>query len=273
MYIVYNCYMKNWMYTNYKINSKKGSKLFMYLQLEIMLSESYQSRGSSPLSTHSTPQIPIKAPQININGSRCRPKAAARRQKSVPTCMTTPTDNEIKPIEHPSVTRNRPKHGEHKWMRQLSTMEKQEDLLEDLLTNPQTRLIPKPPTPFPSTPFPFQSIEDESRTRHYNLSGHYDTQPDYSSIQLSQESYFSPFSPTTYGKSQSLPRLLQEAEKRLPRTSSLLVDQRHKVSSIPKLPKITSTCLVSPMEGRVMHRKSRSFSDPTIHPLYADNNN
>lgn len=219
-------------------------------------------RGGFPLSTHSNP---IQSPQTNRNLQRCRPKAAARRQ--APISISKPHSkigNEPAENQNIAQCRNRPKHGEHKWMRQLETLEKQEDLLDDLLT---ARTL-KPSTSFAITPMP---LYHESRHMKSHIGGHLDAHSDQSTTQLSQESYFSPFLPTTR-MSQSLPRLIQD-EKQQPRASGLLVDHRHPIpSSVPKFPKITSTCLVSPMDGIVMHRKSRSFSDPTIHPLNTDRN-
>ena len=205
-----------------------------------------------------------------------RPKGARHR----PLRITKSYDGHTpQPVTMATTRPPRPRHGEHKWMRQLGTLENPDRLLEDLLT----------PTPHhkPPTPFPFLSVpQADTLVRPHPPSqhpwecdgGHYEATPTPPSPILSQESYFTSFSPTTHGKSQSLPKLLLESEKRLPRLttptrlttpSTLLIDQRSS-SSIPKLPRITNTGytgLTGYQRAEVAHKRSRSYSDPTIHPL------
>ena len=201
-----------------------------------------------------------------------RPKAARHRSLRITKSLDGHTPQ---PVTTATTRPPRPRHGEHKWMRQLGTLENPDRLLEDLLTPTPHH---KPPTPFPFLPVP--QTDWPRPPSQYNREcdrGHYEASPTPPSPVLSQESYFTSFTPSTHGKSQSLPKLLLETEKSLPRLttptklatpSNLLIDQRSS-SSIPKLPRITNTCLTGYQraEVAVTHKRSRSYSDPTIHPL------
>ena len=72
-----------------------------------------------------------------------RPKAAC------PGSPPTPFPRMIHEKPEKQVLRKRPKHGEHKWMRQLSTLESSENLLYDLLGNETQRT---PTISSPSSP-------------------------------------------------------------------------------------------------------------------------
>ena len=73
----------------------------------------------------------IKGLSINPKDQRKQrtPKAAC------PGSPPTPFPRMIHEKPEKQVLRKRPKHGEHKWMRQLSTLESSENLLYDLLGN------------------------------------------------------------------------------------------------------------------------------------------
>ena len=217
------------------------------------------SRDSTP-----DPPQPTRDP-LPPRNNYTRPKAARTRSFNKPSPLE---DTMIQGMVLPA--KNRPKHGEHKWMRQLSTIENPDNLLKNpnnLLNNPDNLLndlLGTKPVLKQAIPFPHMETSHTHNNNACYPDSHYDMQSN-----LSQESYFLSMSPSiTRNKTKSLPKLLLEAERKLPRLatpSNLLIDKR---SSIPKLPQITTTSLVSPSVRNIAHTRSRSYSDPVIQPLY-----
>ncbi len=236
-----------------------------------------RSPSNHSLSNHSplNPSPPDPVPQKTTYR---RPRAARTRSLSTSTTVDDQIKQDI-PVIPVSTGRNRPKHGEHKWMRQLNMIETPNNLLEDLLaTKPsQKQLAPFPYMDMSHTHTNSQTHNNKSldcNSSDYDMShaqinsSHYDID-----LNMSQESYFLSMAPSST-RSQSLPKLLLETDRKLPllaTPSNLLIDHRSRRSTIPKLPQITTTRLVSqPLNGSIVHGRSRSYShrEPVLQPMY-----
>ena len=251
-----------------------------------------------------------------------RPKAAR------PGSPPTPFPRMIHEKPEKQVLRKRPKHGEHKWMRQLNTLESPENLLYDLLGNETQRT---PSISFPSSPINrgrsnlchtvhenvTMTTESNSHTpnnqiipsimlanqeydnaflyvpndsppslsfpyipKDTSLSSSFSYTPKDTSLSsslpytpkdtsLSSSFSYTPKDNSLFAKNHSSPTLslpyLMKAERSLPKFNTVSSGFRRSASSIPTLPRISST--TNNKLSDIVHQRSRLFSDPLLQPI------
>lgn len=181
--------------------------------------------------------------------------------------------------------RRRPKHGEHRWMRQIATTDitdhSDEDLLYNLLGMSQTTLSPS----FLAISPPTQLRQNRLRHRqHYSMTTPTSELPtlnyDYNNetppiITVTDPENPTPsiiFSPDSEEPSSpvlSLPELLHK-EHHLPPLTPTSRYNHDTQSSIPKLPRIPSAERTY-LKNYTHHRRSRSYSDPLFSGLLYKN--
>lgn len=209
-----------------------------------------------------------------------RPKAARPASRSPPTPLSPfPTPLPPNPEEYIKLKKPRPKHGEHKWMRQLATTETPEDLLQDLL-DPRTAES-SPYLSFPSSsqiPSRTPTRSSLRRVKTVPPPTHIGSDTQLPSITVTRPSITVTrpekhqqsliYSPELNAHSHSLSlSTLADAEKRLPKLSRVTKSNNTAsqfTSSIPKLPRIVSADSHALPSLASHHQRSRSYSDPAL---------
>ena len=206
--------------------------------------------------------------------------SATKRPSSPP--LTQPLNKPWENFDYKN-TRRRPKHGEHRWMRQIVTTDitdhSDEDLLYNLLGMNQTTITP----PYLAISPPIQ-LRQSRLKRHYSFTTpttefptlNYDynnetppiitvTDPENPTPSI----IFSPDSEEPSSPVLSLPELLHK-EHHLPPLTPTSRNNHSTQSSIPKLPRIPSAERTH-LKNYTHHQRSRSFSDPLLSGLLYKN--